>query len=150
MTSAVKQRANRVNAARSTGPRTRRGKMRSARNALKHGLALPVTAVSELSSFSERIARILAGPDADAGRLELARRIAEAQLDLRRVRALKLAITARLDDTIGSNERGKSNPADLGVADLLDQLGRFDRYERRAQSRRKFAARAFDAAASAE
>ena len=31
--------ANRANAARSTGPRTRRGKARASRNALRHGLA---------------------------------------------------------------------------------------------------------------
>lgn len=38
MTSAAKIEANRLNALKSTGPRSRLGKMRSARNAEKHGL----------------------------------------------------------------------------------------------------------------
>jgi hypothetical protein len=104
---------------------------------MRHGLAAPVTDAPTLSPLAEAIAHILAGPQADSGRLDLARRLAEAQVDLRRVRAVTLAVTARLEKACGANI-GTSSPA---VRDLLDELARLDRYEQRALSRRKFAAR---------
>ena len=60
--------------------------MRSARNALRHGLSLPVYADQALSEEVEALAREIAGVDASAEIQELAQRIAEAQSDLRRVR----------------------------------------------------------------
>jgi hypothetical protein len=60
--------------------------MRSARNALRHGLSLPVYAYQALSEEVEALAREIAGVDASAEIQELAQRIAEAQSDLRRVR----------------------------------------------------------------
>jgi hypothetical protein len=45
----ARQRANRLNAQKSTGPRTGAGKARVALNALKHGLNLPVTVQPGLS-----------------------------------------------------------------------------------------------------
>lgn len=44
----VRHRANRANARRSTGPRSAAGKTRSARNALRHGLAIPIHEMAEL------------------------------------------------------------------------------------------------------
>jgi hypothetical protein len=81
-----KNRANRANARASTGPKTTHGRMRAARNALRHGLSLPVYSDQELSEEVEALAREIAGLDANAEIQELARRIAEAQNDLRRVR----------------------------------------------------------------
>jgi hypothetical protein len=60
--------------------------MRSARNALRHGLSLPVYADQALSEEVEALAREIAGADASAEIQELAQRIAEAQSDLRRAR----------------------------------------------------------------
>jgi hypothetical protein len=100
-------------------------------------LAVPAADLPALSPLAEAIAHILAGPQADSGRLDLARRLAEAQVDLRRVRAVKLAVMARLEETCGANI-GTSSPA---MRDLLDELARLDRYEQRALSRREFAAR---------
>ena len=86
MTSERKIRANRANARASTGPRTTRGRTRAARNALRHALSLPVCSIPALSEEVQALAREIAGPGANAETQELARRVAEAQIDLRRVR----------------------------------------------------------------
>jgi hypothetical protein len=86
LTSDRKIKANRANARASTGPRTGRGRASAARNALRHGLSLPVCSDPALSEEVEALAREIAGPDAKAEIQELARRVAEAQIDLCRVR----------------------------------------------------------------
>ena len=86
MTSERKIRANRANARASTGPKTKRGRSHAARNALRHALSLPVCSDPVLSEEVEALARQLIGTDANPEIQELARRIAEAQIDLRRVR----------------------------------------------------------------
>jgi hypothetical protein len=78
--------ANRANARASTGPKTAQGRARTARNALRHALSVSVFSDSILSEELNALAREIAGPDADAEIQELARRIAEAEIDLRRVR----------------------------------------------------------------
>jgi hypothetical protein len=89
LTSERKIRANRANARASTGPQTTRGRARAARNALRHGLSLPVCSHPALSEEVETLAREIAGPGANAETQELARQVAEAQIDLRRVRYLR-------------------------------------------------------------
>src|SRR5262249_13547008 len=74
------------NARASTGPKTAQGRARAARNARRHGLSLPVCSDPALSEEVETLARKIAGTDANAKIQELARRVAEAQIDLRRVR----------------------------------------------------------------
>jgi hypothetical protein len=86
VTSDRKIRSNRANARASTGPKTTHGRATSARNALRHGLSLPVQSDPALSEEVEALAREIAAPDDNAEIQELARRIAEAQIDLRRVR----------------------------------------------------------------
>jgi hypothetical protein len=85
-TSERKIRANRANARTSTGPKTAQGRTRSARNARRHALSVPVYSDKALSEEVEALAREIAGADASAEMQELARRVAEAQIDLRRVR----------------------------------------------------------------
>jgi hypothetical protein len=86
MTSERKIRANRANSRASTGPKTAHGRARVARNALRHALNLPIDSDPALSEEVGALAREIIGTDVDAERKELARRIAEAQIDLRRVR----------------------------------------------------------------
>ena len=86
MTSERKIRANRANARTSTGPKTARGRSHAARNALRHALSLPVYCDPALSKEVEALAREIIGTDANPEMQESARRIAEAQIDLRRVR----------------------------------------------------------------
>jgi hypothetical protein len=82
LTSDRKIKANRANARASAGPKTAQGRARAARNAFRHGLSLPVSSDEEV----EALAREIAGTDANANIQELAHRVAEAQIDLRRVR----------------------------------------------------------------
>ncbi len=86
MTSDRKIKANRANARASTGPKTRPGRARSAKNAFRHGLNLPVQSDQTLCEEVQALARQIAGQDASADIQILARRVAEAQIDLRRVR----------------------------------------------------------------
>ena len=86
MTSAQKIRANRANARASTGPRTAEGGNRAARNARRHGLSLPVLADPVLSQDVAELTRKIAGSTPSRELYELARRFAEAQIDVRRVR----------------------------------------------------------------
>ena len=83
MTSAGKIAANRANARRSTGPRTPAGRARSARNARRHGLSVSVMADAELSAQVMDLARRLS---AEGGPYEIAVSVAEATLDLQRIR----------------------------------------------------------------
>jgi hypothetical protein len=133
MTSVRKITANRANAQASTGPRTARGKHRVAQNACRHGLSLPIVSIPALSQKAESLAREFAGESADQELLELARRVAEAQIDLLRIRQARHDILVRTDPGVNCDP------------DATKQLSIIDRYERRAFSRRKFAAREFDA-----
>jgi hypothetical protein len=83
---ARKIKSNRENARLSTGPKTAAGKTRSARNALRHGLSLSVLSYPIFSEEVDALTREIAGTDPAPEIQELARRIAEAQIDLRRVR----------------------------------------------------------------
>jgi hypothetical protein len=96
LTSDRQRRANGANARASTGPKTRIGKARSARNALRHGLNIPVWSDSALAPQAEAIALIIAGPNADVETLDYARQIGEAQVDLNRVRSLRRDVIARM------------------------------------------------------
>jgi hypothetical protein len=89
VTSERKIRTNRANARASTGPHTIRGRARVARNALRHALSLPVCSIPALSEEVEALASKIAGRGANAQTQELARRVAEAQIDLRRVRSAR-------------------------------------------------------------
>jgi hypothetical protein len=138
MTSPAKQRANRRNAEKSTGPKTAAGKARAARNSRRHGLTLPVLADPALSPEIDTIARTietsLLGRAAGAHGHHHACEIADAIIDLRRVREVKLPLIGKLE-------------ADLSQASgPLRELVRLDRYEHRAFTRRNRAIREFCAA----
>ena len=52
-------RANRENAKKSTGPKTAGGRARSSRNALRHGLSLPLTLNTEMAAKADLIRKSL-------------------------------------------------------------------------------------------
>jgi hypothetical protein len=96
LTTERQRRANKANAKASKGPKTKAGKARSAQNALRHGLSIPVCKEPSLSVQTEEIALKLAGPDADETLLDRARAVGEAQVELNRVRARRNGLVAQL------------------------------------------------------
>ena len=86
MTSEHRINANRVNAQASTGPKTPRGRAHSVRNAFRHGLSISIQSDQTLSEEVQALTRQIAGRNAGADIQILARHVAEAQVDLRRVR----------------------------------------------------------------
>jgi len=82
-----------------------------------------------LSQQAEMLAQEIARGATDQTLLELARRVAEAQLDLVRIRQVRQRLLVE----------------NMQDAKLSEQLIALDRYERRAFSRRKFAIREFSA-----
>jgi hypothetical protein len=137
VTSARRREANRRNARSSTGPRTSAGKARAAQNARRHGLSLPARYDPSRWDEIEALARAIVGADADAERLELARRIAEAQIDIIRARSAR-------------RDLFPACPAALRERTAIARLAAVDRYERRAWARRKRAIRALDDAYTVE
>ena len=90
MSSQKQKNSNRLNGRKSRGPKTEAGRRRSSQNALAHGLSLPISADPQLSSRAERLAQLIAGPQPSPYHLHEARVIAEAQIELQRVRGLRL------------------------------------------------------------
>jgi hypothetical protein len=133
-----KRAANRRNARRSTGPRTAAGKARSARNARRHGLTLPVGGDPASLHLIMNLTDAIAGTDASAERREGATKFALAQADLVCIRRVKTnLIVADL-----AAHPCLSSPTIKRLASLM-------RYEQRACARRKVAARQFDRASLA-
>jgi hypothetical protein len=125
--SAAKLAANRANARKSTGPRTRAGKLRSSQNARRHGLTTPPDAAAEARIAD--LARAMA--DTRPHILAAAAGVAAAQHDLDRVRRAHLDLLAKI-------ESGASNPEHLWRIEAMDN------FERRARSRRASATYRFE------
>jgi len=121
MISAGRTKANRTNARASTGPKTAQGRAHSAGNARRHGLSLPVLSNPALSEEVEPLVRDIAGAGAAPEILELARRIAESQIDLRRVRSARhdLLAGALCDPDYGSPAAERKNAKLAIEADKL-------------------------------
>lgn len=96
MTSDRQRASNRCNACLSSGPRTLAGKLRSRNNAIRHGLATPISQSATLALEIELLAKRLAGFDNDFWQIEHARIIAESHFDLRRIRAARTEVVRRL------------------------------------------------------
>jgi hypothetical protein len=87
--------ANRQNARKSTGPRSSATKKRVAQNAYRHGLAVSSGSLTTFARRLNRLARKIAGNTSDETILEQARIVAQAELDLVRVRWAKVALIER-------------------------------------------------------
>jgi hypothetical protein len=125
MASARQIAANRKNAKKSTGPTSRAGRQRAAKNALQHGLA---SADSPFRYEIEEFACLLSGETNQANPTFAIVEAAHAQMMLLQVKKVKASVFDRflkgdrtLDDTIRLNA----------------ELRKIERYEKRAFSRRK-------------
>jgi len=116
--------ANQLNAKKSTGPRTRTGKRRVRKNAIKHGLAAVATDEETDAIADGLLAYVNVGQDRSVIARERARDVAELQSLIIRARAAKAQLLKNSSDA-------------PGLGEMLDQYRRIDRYEHRALSRRK-------------
>jgi len=71
---------------RGTGPKTTEGKKASSLNALRHGLNLPIDKDLAYGGKVERLAQLLAGPNAGQAQLAWAQRAALAHMEVLRAR----------------------------------------------------------------
>jgi hypothetical protein len=154
-----KLRANRLGKPAGTGPTSAAGKARSAENARKHGLNVPVRHDPDVGTDVAFMAEAIAPGCQDPELIGRARQIAEAQVDLIRIaRARRDIISAAMADrgpVTGLTGR-TATPGEAGdpgadkvvgiLSDISARLAKLDRYELVAQARRKRAVRAFDAA----
>jgi hypothetical protein len=155
VTSERKISANHVNARASTGPKTAARSRPLDAKRPRHALSLSVYSDPLASEEVETLPREIAGSGANAEIQDLARQIAEAQIDLRRVRYARHQFLTQTSAEppgapleapakfVTSVPEGPHKFATL-LSQEAKQLLRMDRYERRAPSRRKFAIRAFD------
>jgi hypothetical protein len=107
-------------------------------------------AICDNSFFTDDIntlAQKIIGKNSATELTEIARRIAEAQIELKRIRRARMDIFARnMNGLSNRNYSAGFNETAIILTDLVQQLVTVDRYERRSLSRRKFAIRAFDVA----
>jgi len=117
--------ANRANASRSTGPKSLPGRMKSSRNAFRHGLSSPMP-IDALSAESlEAIIRALTDGQCCAEQQQAAADLALAQLELRRVGQVRQQLLKEVDFA-------STDPGDLRH---LLTLVRYDRFARTALRR---------------
>jgi hypothetical protein len=167
MASARQGAANRANARKSTGPRSKAGKRRTRRNASRHGFTATTAARAADPKQIERLARAFAGAGADRLRREAASAAAQAVFDLAQIRRAKVALIARIltfgafaprqawpfllvavktgifptpipPAPLPATEPGRTAEA---LRRALPELIKLDRYERRAAGRRDRAIR---------
>lgn len=115
---------NQRNAQKSTGPRTAAGKALASKNALQHGLAVPIDFLPELVKRRDQISAAMK----DAGVGEGATALAEALLQLERIRATR---SAALETQAGSEG---ALPSALEARSPLQTLRSTVRYENEARA----------------
>src|SRR5215469_15776421 len=113
--------ANRRNARKSTGPRSGAGRKRASRNAYSHGLTLSINSTAAFAKQLDTLVRKIAGDSEDAIMLERARVIAQAELDLARVRRAKVALIER------ASVFGELDPPQLTVTQMIRLVNAFER-----------------------
>jgi hypothetical protein len=114
--------ANRANAGRSTGPKTMAGRLKSSRNAYRHGLSGPFQLDPMTSAKVDAIAHALAGEEANEDRSTSAAEFARAQLELLRIRSTRTELMAKIEIDHDNTQK-------------LRRIMALDRYERYAHTK---------------
>lgn len=143
MSNKIRRASNVRNAARSTGPRTAAGKFQSRMNARKHGMSVSSARRPGASAMVEQLACAIAGPGASPKKLQAARDLAAAEMEIRRMQQYKIALVnaeltniatvALAEPAIASASEPDRNLLEVGLATMrvLPQLAKLERYERR-------------------
>jgi hypothetical protein len=116
--------ANRRNASKSAGPRSQAGKSRASRNAYRHGLSRSISTNTAFAKQVETLAQEMAGDSDDGSVLDCARAVAEAELDLERIRQTKVALIERVR-AFGGLERPEICRSVTQIARFLKARGIF-------------------------
>jgi hypothetical protein len=123
--------ANRANAKKSTGPTTAAGKLKSSRNAYRHGLSGPLLPDPTTSAQVASIAGLLGGKQTHEDRLEPAADFARAQVELLRIRSVRAEQLAKTAVNGGPDDYLRE----------LRRLASLDRYERYGLTKRRRSSR---------
>ena len=119
--------ANRANSKRSTGPKTAAGKLRSSRNAFRHGLSLTLPCDPLTGNVADALARTsITDPNQEA--MTAATEMVHAQFELLQIRRVRREMMTVME-------------IDATCVDKLRRLAALDRYERLAQTKRLRASR---------
>lgn len=117
-------RANRENAKWSTGPKSLAGRLKSSRNAMRHGLSIPVAADPPTGTQAHKLSELLTPEGASPPQRMAALEMAHAQAQLLRVAAVRRALLAELDLETPSLEQ-------------VRRLAALERYDCRAHRQRR-------------
>jgi hypothetical protein len=123
--------ANRANAKSSSGPKSRHGKARSRENAFRHGLSIGSRNIPGFQKDVMLVARALSPEGQEISYAALV--AAEAEVDLLRIRKCR----ASLIDAFRDRDEAL-------IENLVQVIGTFDRYERRAYAKRNKALRVIE------
>jgi hypothetical protein len=116
--------ANRANAMRSTGPKTAAGRLKSSRNAFRHGLSGHLGFDVVTSAKIDAITHTLAGDKATEDQIASAAAFARAQVEVLRIRSIRTDMLDKVD-------LKDCNPRELR------RVASLDRYERCALTKRR-------------
>jgi hypothetical protein len=121
--------ANRANARKSTGPKTATGKLKSSRNAFRHGLSGPVPLDPATYAKVDSLAREVAGDQASDDQQTAAQDFARAQIELLRIGLVRA-------EQLGNTDISSCNVAELKRLAALDRYERYSRTKRRRAAQR--------------
>jgi hypothetical protein len=153
MASERQLKANRRNAQKSTGPKSRAGKKRASKNAYRHGLRAGILRDPGWIKKIEALAKKIVDSTGDQIDLRQARSVAHAQLEVQRTRSICTAVVRQI--LAGCDPRGwilaadnkpfavapevpdkESDRTAEAIGRALSALKVLDRYESRAVARR--------------
>ena len=132
MTSDARRVANRANAQKSTGPRSREGKARSSQNATRHGLTRSSADDPAAQGRLAGLAASLAGEAASPALLAQAQVVAAAQIDMAWARAARIRLQGRWSEALlaspaaGDHDETAAAPIDPHLFEALALAGTLD------------------------